>query len=56
MSPTLYELQAWITACRKYLKTNMGSYLLRSQRDEDLLIGDLLVNVGTLQGLTRPSG
>jgi hypothetical protein len=34
---SMYELQAWITSCRKFLKTNMGSFLMRSPRDEPLL-------------------
>ncbi|XP_043470847.1 active breakpoint cluster region-related protein isoform X2 [Leptopilina heterotoma] len=48
---TMYELQAWVTACRTYLQTDMGSYLLRSRRDESLLLGDLHL---TLLGLTPP--
>ena len=49
------ELQSWITSCRKFLKTNMGSFLMRSQRDEPLLVGDLHFSVYGLQGLTRPA-
>ena len=52
---SMYELQAWITSCRKFLKTNMGSFLMRSPRDEALLCGDLHFHVTSLQGLTRPS-
>ena len=52
---TMDELQAWITSCRKFLKTNMGSFLMRSPRDESLLVGDLHFNVTALQGLTRPT-
>lgn len=52
---SMYELQAWITSCRKLLKTNMGSFLMRSPRDEPLLVGDLVFKVHSLQGLTRPS-
>ncbi|XP_043274295.1 active breakpoint cluster region-related protein isoform X2 [Venturia canescens] len=48
---SMYELQAWVTACRTYLQTDMGSYLLRSGRDESLLLGDLHL---TLVGLTPP--
>ena len=48
---SMYELQAWVTACRTYLQTDMGSYLLRSGRDESLLLGDLHL---TLLGLTPP--
>lgn len=48
---TMFELQTWITACRSFLKTNMGSYLLRTGHDESLLIGDLHVTVLDFQGL-----
>ncbi|XP_043254603.1 rho GTPase activating protein at 1A isoform X3 [Colletes latitarsis] len=48
---SMYELQAWVTACRTYLQTDMGSYLLRSGRDESLLLGDLHL---TLLGLIPP--
>lgn len=51
----LGELQNWITSCRKFLKTNMGSFLMRSPRDEPLLVGDLHLTVNHLQGLTRPA-
>ena len=44
-----------MTSCRKFLKTNMGSFLMRSTRDEALLIGDLHLVVGALGGLTRPA-
>lgn len=49
----MVELQAWVTACRAFLKTNMGSYLLRSGQDESLLRGDLHVTIGQLQGLSH---
>ncbi len=52
---SMYELQSWITSCRKFLKTNMGSFLMRSPRDEPLLVGDLIFQVQSLQGLTRPT-
>jgi hypothetical protein len=48
---SMLELQTWITACRAFLKTNMGSYLLRSGQDESLLVGDLHVHVFELTGL-----
>ena len=48
----LFELPP---SCRKFLKTNMGSFLMRSQRDEPLLVGDLHFSVHGLQGLTRPA-
>lgn len=53
---TMFELQTWITACRSYLKTNMGSYLLRSGHDESLLVGDLHITVVDLQGLEYNAG
>ena len=49
------ELQNWISSCRKFLTTNMGSFLMRSARDEKLLVGDLHFRVQSLQGLTRPT-
>ncbi|XP_075978308.1 rho GTPase activating protein at 1A isoform X1 [Anticarsia gemmatalis] len=48
---SMLELQAWVTACRSYLQTDMGSYLLRSGRDDSLLLGDLLLHIG---GMTAP--
>ncbi|EFA00987.1 active breakpoint cluster region-related protein [Tribolium castaneum] len=48
---SMLELQTWITACRAFLKTNMGSYLLRSVHDESLLVGDLHVHIFELTGL-----
>ncbi|XP_030760725.1 active breakpoint cluster region-related protein-like [Sitophilus oryzae] len=48
---SMFELQTWITACRQFLKTNMGSYLLRSGNDESLLVGDLHVHISDLVGL-----
>ncbi|KAG7160618.1 Active breakpoint cluster region-related protein-like [Homarus americanus] len=54
-SLTLQELQGWITACRSFLKTNMGSFLLKSGRDDSLLLGDLHIVVSSLHGLTSPA-
>ncbi|KAK6629842.1 hypothetical protein RUM43_003662 [Polyplax serrata] len=51
---SMVELQAWVTACRAFLKTNMGSYLMRTVQDESLLRGDLHVTIGHLQGLPHP--
>nr|XP_045609928.1 active breakpoint cluster region-related protein-like isoform X2 [Procambarus clarkii]XP_045609929.1 active breakpoint cluster region-related protein-like isoform X2 [Procambarus clarkii]XP_045609930.1 active breakpoint cluster region-related protein-like isoform X2 [Procambarus clarkii] len=51
-SLTLQELQQWITSCRSFLKTNMGSFLLKSGRDDSLLLGDLHIVVSSLHGLT----
>jgi hypothetical protein len=50
------ELQQWVTSSRKHLKTNMGSYLLRTGRDENLLVGDFYVMIGHLKGIQRPAG
>ncbi|XP_053609190.1 active breakpoint cluster region-related protein isoform X2 [Plodia interpunctella] len=50
-SVSMLELQAWVTACRSFLQTDMGSYLLRSGRDDSLLLGDLQLHVG---GMTSP--
>ncbi|XP_050554471.1 active breakpoint cluster region-related protein isoform X2 [Spodoptera frugiperda] len=50
-SISMLELQAWVTACRSYLQTDMGSYLLRSGRDDSLLLGDLQLHIG---GMTAP--
>ncbi|XP_076037677.1 rho GTPase activating protein at 1A [Oratosquilla oratoria] len=52
----LQELQSWITACRTFLKTNMGTFLMRSGKDNDsLLLGDLHIVVSSLHGLTSPA-
>ena len=50
------EVQSWISTCRKDLQTNMGSYLMRTGRDESLLVGDLHVKVQQLTGLTEEAG
>lgn len=51
----IYELQAWISACQKIIKTEMGSYLMRNSRDESLLVGDLHFTVQGLSGLDHPA-
>lgn len=53
---SMNELQNWLTSCRKHLKTNMGSYLLRTGRDETLLVGDFYILIGSLKGIQRPAG
>lgn len=53
---SMYELQTWITACRAFLKTNMGSYLLRTGHDEKLLVGDLHVSIFDMHGLEFAAG
>ena len=49
----MIELQAWIETCRKNLNPNVGSFLLRSNKDEDLLYGDLHLNVIKLSNFKR---
>lgn len=51
----LLDLQAWITACQTFVKTEMGSYLMRNSRDESLLIGDLQLTVMGVSGFDKPS-
>lgn len=51
----IYDLQAWIGACQTLIKTEMGSYLLRSGRDEQLLVGDLQLTVLGLTGVEQPA-
>jgi len=46
-------LQAWIETCRKNLNPNVGSFLLRSIKDEELLYGDLYLNVIKLSNFKR---
>lgn len=53
VTPSSSELQAWIQTCRKNLNPNLGSFLLRSNSDEDLFYGDLNLNICRLQGLNR---
>ncbi|UYV78017.1 ABR [Cordylochernes scorpioides] len=50
-----YELQAWISSCRKHLGSSLGSFLFRTGKDEDLLVGDLAITVYSLHGMTRPA-
>lgn len=54
-SVSIYELSAWISACQKIIKTEMGSYLMRNSRDESLLVGDLHFTVQGLAGLDHPA-
>jgi hypothetical protein len=55
VSISVYELSAWISACQKIIKTEMGSYLMRNSRDESLLVGDLHFTVQGLVGLDHPA-
>ncbi|XP_054154241.1 active breakpoint cluster region-related protein-like [Oppia nitens] len=53
-SINFHELQAWVETCRKNLSANsLGSFLLRSPKDDDLLFGDLYLTVKHLKGLSR---
>lgn len=54
-SISVYELSAWISACQKIIKTEMGSYLMRNSRDESLLVGDLHFTVQGLNGIDHPT-
>ncbi|KAG0430735.1 hypothetical protein HPB47_022417, partial [Ixodes persulcatus] len=54
-TPSILELQSCITSARGCMGTNMGSFLTRTAKDEDLLVGDLLITVHNLQGLNRPA-
>lgn len=51
----LYDLQAWIAACQTFVKTEMGSYLMRNSRDESLLVGDLHLTINGVSGFDKPS-
>lgn len=51
----LYDLQAWIAACQTFVKTEMGSYLMRNSRDESLLVGDLHLTVIGVSGFDKLS-
>ncbi|XP_055304144.1 active breakpoint cluster region-related protein isoform X2 [Sitodiplosis mosellana] len=52
---SLLDLQAWIAACQTFVKTEMGSYLMRNSRDESLLIGDLHLTIIGVSGFDKPS-
>lgn len=51
----LYDLQAWIAACQTFVKSEMGSYLMRNSRDESLLVGDLHLTVIGVSGFDKLS-
>jgi len=53
-SPSSSELQAWIQTCRKNLNPSLGTFLLRSNCDDDLLYGDLYINMNTIKGIPKP--
>ncbi|CAG2167164.1 unnamed protein product [Oppiella nova] len=53
-SQWIESIKAWIETCRKNLNPNsLGSFLLRSSKDDDLLFGDLYLTVKHLKGLSR---
>lgn len=52
-SPSSSELQAWIQTCRKNLNPSLGTFLLRSNCDDDLLYGDLYINLNSIKGITK---
>lgn len=51
----LYDLQAWIAACQAFIKTEMGSYLMRNSRDESLLVGDTHLTIQGITGMDKPA-
>lgn len=51
--PSSSELQAWIQTCRKNLNPSLGTFLLRSNCDDDLLYGDLFINLNAINGLPK---
>lgn len=53
-SPSSNELQAWIQTCRKNLNPSLGTFLLRSNCEDDLLYGDLYINLICIRGITKP--
>lgn len=52
-SPSSSELQAWIQTCRKNLNPSLGTFLLRSNCDDDLLYGDLYINLNGVRGISK---
>lgn len=53
-SPSSNELQAWIQTCRKNLNPSLGTFLLRCNCEDDLLYGDLYINLICIRGITKP--
>lgn len=53
-SPSSAELQAWIQTCRKNLNPSLGTFLLRTNCDDDLLYGDLYFQMKHLEGIVSP--
>ena len=52
-SPSSGELQAWIQTCMKNLNPSLGTFLLRSNCDDDLLYGDLYINLSFIRGISK---
>lgn len=52
-TPSSSELQAWIQTCRKNLNPSLGTFLLRSNCDDDLLYGDLYLNLSNMRGIAK---
>lgn len=52
-SPSSSELQAWIQTCRKNLNPSLGTFLLRSNSDDDLLYGDLNLILTSIEGINK---
>lgn len=52
-SPSASELQAWIQTCQKSLNPNLGTFLLMSNNNEDLLYGDLHIKLTSIEGFVR---
>lgn len=52
--PSSSELQAWIQTCRKNLNPSLGTFLLRSNCDDDMLYGDLHLCLDGIDGIAKP--
>lgn len=52
MPVPIYEVQAWITACESFIKTETN-FLLSNSGDENLLVGDLHLTIQGVTGLER---
>lgn len=52
-APSSTELQAWIQTCRKNLNPTLGTFLLRSNCDDDLLYGDLYLTLIQIDGVPK---
>lgn len=52
-TPLLHDLQQHIAGCEATINAEKGSYLMRNNRDESLLVGDLHLTVQGLSGVDR---